>query len=120
MRIGKAFKGKFAGKANITADNFTDQGQQRIKGSDCPDFSAVVTYGNSMTTPAAGWVRNLMVIGNGGTGILTISGVEVWRLYHAADRSVGGSYGSGLIKVPAGVPVVSNGGNVYFYPNKAF
>lgn len=111
---------KFDVKADIDASNFNATGKETIVGWGMPDYSAVVTYGTSMTTPAAGWVRNFMAIGNGGTGTLTISGVEVWRLYHVGDRGVAGSYGSGLIKVPAGVPVVSSGGNVYFYPNKDF
>lgn len=42
MNIGKAFKGKFAGKANIAADNFTADGKKNVIGWGMPNYSAVI------------------------------------------------------------------------------
>lgn len=42
MKIGKAFKEKFSGKANIVADNLTADGKKNVIGWGMPNYNAPV------------------------------------------------------------------------------
>lgn len=73
MNIGKAFKEKFSGKANINLDNLTEAGNANLVS--VPNYNAGIAIASGAVMPENGVIIGVHNFSDGGYRSLTINGV---------------------------------------------
>ncbi len=116
MNIGKAFKGKFAGKANIDLGNLTEAGNANLVS--VPNYNAGIAIASGAVMPENGVIIGVHNFSDGGYRSLTINGVCLFNTRTGASYLNSQSAGHEYAVCKGDTVSFSNYAAMGFYPYK--
>ncbi len=116
MNIGKAFKEKFSGKANINLDNLTEAGNANLVS--VPNYNAGIAIASGAVMPENGVIIGVHNFSDGGYRSLTINGVCLFNTRTGASYLNSQSAGHEYAVCKGDTVSFSNYAAMGFYPYK--